>query len=138
RVGGMVYAFDFSLWKRIGDQAVSDVLRKCAEYPSGFSVTTSRKREPFKRDHRVAAPVVEPVISRNHSPGFVTGCSRTRSLLVASCRKSYELICCQNQLTTKSRLGWFYGSGQQTVATLMFGGQGLFRTDCVDCRPGLR
>ena len=72
-VGGVVQAFVLALGKQVRDQPVADVMRKGAQNPARFGEPPGGERESFQADHRVAAPVGEPVVAGDHGAHFVAG-----------------------------------------------------------------
>ena len=62
-VGRVVEALGLAVGEEVGDQAVADVVGERAEDVAGLVVPAGREGQPFEADHRVAAPVGEPVVA---------------------------------------------------------------------------
>ena len=73
RVGGVIQALVLAFREHVGNQAVANVVGERAQNIAGFDVAAGRQRQPFQTDHRVAAPIGEPVISGNDGANFVAG-----------------------------------------------------------------
>ena len=92
RVGGVVEALLVSFGKQVGDQAVAEVVRERAQDVAAFVDAPGGQREPLQADHRVAAPVGEPVVAGNHGAGFVAGGMCARFVFDAPGRRDHKLI----------------------------------------------
>ena len=66
--------------------------------PRASAGPAGTQRETLEADHRVAAPVGEPVIAGNHAARFPAGRSRPRRLGRAGGGFDHELIGSENEL----------------------------------------
>ena len=71
RVGGVIDALVFAVGEIVRDQAVADVLGEGAEDVARFVQPPGAYGQPFEADHRVAAPIREPMIAGDDGTDFV-------------------------------------------------------------------
>src|SRR5437762_11751635 len=90
-IGGMVQALILSLWKKIWDQALADVIGKRSQDPSRLGKSLGRERQPLKTDHRVASPVSKPMVTRDHRANLITRGVRPGGILNTTRRSNDEL-----------------------------------------------
>ena len=98
RVGGVIQPFARAVGKHVRDEAVPHVVRERAEDVLGLAVPVRGQRQPFEADHRVAAPVGEPVIAGDHRAHFFARGPGARRFFGASGRRDDELIRREHQL----------------------------------------
>ena len=55
-----------------GDQPVADIIGESAQNVTSFEPTPGRQGQAFEADHRVAAPVGEPMVAGDDCAHFVT------------------------------------------------------------------
>ena len=97
-VGRVIEAFLLALREHVRDQAVADVVGEGSQDVAGFGLAAGRERQPLEADHRVAAPVGEPVIAGDDRADFVAGGVGARRFLGPSGRRDDELIGGQHEL----------------------------------------
>ena len=102
RVGRVVQAVTIPLGKQVRQQAVANRARERAQDPFRFGRAARQQRQPLEADHRVAAPVREPVIARDHGALFVAGGAHARGFRRAADRRHDELVRCQHELGGKA------------------------------------
>src|SRR4029450_12552131 len=66
RIGRVIEAFARAVGKHVRDEAVADVMAERAENVPGFAISARRERQSLEADHGVAAPIGEPVITRDY------------------------------------------------------------------------
>ena len=98
RVGGVVDAGVLALGKEVRDQAVAHVVAERAQDVPGLQMTAGRECEALERDHRVAAPVGEPVVPRDDRAHLVAGGVRACGVGDASRRRDHELVGGEHEL----------------------------------------
>ena len=86
RVGGVVEPLVLALGEQVGDQAVADVVGEGAQDVAGLGVPAGGQRQALEADHRVAAPVGEPVVAGDHRAHLVAGGARAGRVLDAARR----------------------------------------------------
>ena len=87
-----------------GIKAVADVVRRtCAGCSPASAMRPVDERQPFEADHRVAAPVGEPVIAGDHGAHLVAQRRGAGRVLDASGRRDEELIGREDELRTRDR-----------------------------------
>ena len=52
--------------KKIGNQAVFHISRKCQQNRTCLIISPGAQSQPFEADHRVAAPIGKPMVARDH------------------------------------------------------------------------
>ena len=98
RIRGVIQPFARAVREHVRDQPVAHVERECAQDVGRLPDPPGRERQPLEADHRVAAPVGEPVIAGNHRPHVFAGGTRPRRFLGAAGWRDDELIRRQHQL----------------------------------------
>jgi len=137
RVGGVVQPFTRAVRKHVGDETLADVMAEGAQDGSGLAIAARRERQPLQADHRVAAPVGEPVIPRNDRPCLFPGGARPRRFVRAARRRDDELIGRQYQLCRQRIVVCDRGTIDEAHAPLgLRSGRG-FRSECLDDFPRL-
>ena len=86
RVGGVIEALVRAFGEHVRDEAVADVVREHAQDRAGLGVRPGAQRQALERDHRVAAPVREPVVAGDHRPRFVAGGARAHVIFACGRR----------------------------------------------------
>ncbi len=104
RVSRVIEPFVLAFGKHIRNQPALHVLCEGAQNPCGFLIAFRRQRQAFQADHRVAAPIGEPVIARDHAAQFVAGRARARRIFDATRGHDDELIRRQNEFSRDARL----------------------------------
>src|SRR5262245_36156034 len=92
RVGGVVEAFVSAVGEEIGDESVADIMSEGAKDVTGLVVPAGGQGQALQRDHRVAAPVREPVVAGDNSADFVAAGPGPGGVLVATRRRDDELV----------------------------------------------
>ncbi len=82
----MVQAIGSAFRKHVGNQPVADVVCESAQDEPGLGGPTGRQGQALEADHRVAAPVGEPVITGDHRADLLAGRVGPGSILHATCR----------------------------------------------------
>src|SRR4030095_12158635 len=62
RIGSVIETLLLPFRKHIRYQAVANVVAKRSQNVARFCVTSCNERQAFKTDHRVTAPIGEPVV----------------------------------------------------------------------------
>ena len=101
-VGRVIQAVALALRKQVRQQAVANAARERAQDAFRFCGAARQQREPFEADHRVAAPIREPVITGDHRAFFVAASAHARRIGCAADRRDDELIRCQHELGRKT------------------------------------
>src|SRR5215469_13695365 len=123
-VSRVIESFSGSLRKHVGDESVPDILREGSQDVSGLLHTASYERQPFKGDHRVAAPVCEPVIAGKDRALFVAISMRPRRILEAVSRMDDELIGGKYKIRAEGRER-LAGHFDETLTPVAFSGTRL-------------
>src|SRR6185312_6498189 len=113
-VGGVVGGLMAALGEAVGDQPVADVMGERVQDAAGLFVPSGHERQPLEADHRVAAPVGEPVVAGDHRPRL-----RVASAAVvggAAGRDDDELVGGQHQQRADVVAGGRVGGRQQPLA----------------------
>ena len=97
RVGGVIKPFLLAVGKHVRDQAVADVMRERAQDVARFEAAAGRERQAFETDHRVAAPIGEPMIAGDDGAHFIAGGVRARRFLGAAGGRDDKLVRRENQ-----------------------------------------
>ena len=84
--------------EHVRNQAVAHVVPERAQDVARLALAARAERQPFEADHRVAAPVGEPVVAGDDGAHFVAGRAGARRFLDATCRRDDELVGGQHQL----------------------------------------
>ena len=92
RVGGVVEPFLIAFRKEVRYQAVAKMMRERHQDAARLRMPARAQRQAFEADHRVAAPVREPVIAGDDAPRFFARGPRARGVGRASRRFDDELI----------------------------------------------
>src|SRR5262249_45524544 len=101
RVGGVIKTFLLPIREHVWDEPVADVMGECSQNISGLQTTTGDKAETFQRNHGVASPVGEPMITGDDSSHVVTRSMRTGGFLKTTSRRDDELVAGKNELGRK-------------------------------------
>ena len=91
-VGGVIEPLLGAFRKHVRDEAVANVVAERAQDVAGLALASRAERQPFEADHRVAAPVGEPVVAGDDRADLVAHRPRPRGLLDAAGRRDDELI----------------------------------------------
>ena len=97
-VGGVVEALLLALGEHVGDQAVADVVGEGAEDVAGLRGAAGGQGQPFEADHRVAAPVGEPVVAGDDGADLLAGGVGAGGVLDAAGGRDQELVGGQHEL----------------------------------------
>src|SRR4051812_3194426 len=100
-------------------------MRECTQYVARFEVAPADQRQSFKTDHRVAAPVGEPVVARNHGSYFVTGCVRPGGIANPRLWSNDELIRGENEFPRPTFPRFRPGGLNEFASALVFPVNGL-------------
>src|SRR5215469_18371562 len=130
----MIESFSRSLRKHVRDESVPYILRKGSEDISGLLYTAGYERQPFQGDHRVAAPVCEPVIAGKDRAFFVAIGMRPRRILEAVRGVDDELISGKYKIRAEGRER-LAGLFDQTLTPVAFSGKRLRRRQGIDYSP---
>ena len=137
RICRVVQTFTRAVGKHVGDQPVAHVMAERAEDVTSLTIATGRQRQPLEADHRVAAPVGEPVIPGNHRADVLAGGLRARRLLGASCRSDHELIGGEHEFLRQTVVRRT-GNLQQVTTAFDFCLSGMLRRERLDRLPRFR
>ena len=91
--------------------------------------------EPFEADHRVATPIREPMIARDHGAGGDLLGSCALAVFGASNGPDEELIGREDQLGSDGIFRRGSGLLQELRAALLLNGEGVPRRDASNRRP---
>ena len=127
----MIQPFLLAFRKQIRNQSVAHIMGKSPEDVARFDVAAGDEREALEADHRVAAPVGEPVIAGDDSAHLVAGGARPRRLLSPPGRRNDELIRREHELRGDVLTGFRHGLGQQAPAPIALGVERPFRREGV-------
>ena len=72
RIGGVIQAFAIAFRKHVRDQPVAHIMCESTQDPFTFRDAPGCEGQTFERDHRVAAPIGEPVIPGDDGAHLVT------------------------------------------------------------------
>src|SRR5262245_45051148 len=89
----VVQAFVLAFGEHLGYPSIFDVVRESAENIPGFRMASGGQRQPLEADHRVASPIREPVITRDHRANIVACRLRSSGITHARVWCDDELIC---------------------------------------------
>src|SRR5205085_8979053 len=78
RVGGMIKPFFFSIRKHVWDESIANVMREGAQNISSFQTAPGNEGETFQRNHGIASPIGEPMITGDHGSHIMAGGMRAR------------------------------------------------------------
>ncbi len=81
-----------ALREHVGDEAVAHVVGERAEDPLRLLVSSGDQGEALQRDHRVAAPIREPVVPGDHGAHVVADGAGARDVLDAARGRDDELV----------------------------------------------
>src|SRR5690606_27180869 len=116
------------------DQAVTHVTRERVQDGGGLVMAARADRQPLEADHRVAAPVGEPVIARDDRAAAIACAPRVRDVLLASDRNDQEGVGRENQFPGERR-PWGSRTFDERLTALPFGAVGLVDIELRDGRP---
>ena len=123
RIGGVVEAVALALGKEIRDQAIADVMTEGAKDPRRFEMPAGGERQAFEADHRVAAPVGEPMVARDDGAHFIAGGAGSRGVLDPACGGDDELIRGEHQFGRRPGPDTRRSGGDETLPTRQIGGE---------------
>ena len=89
-----------------------------AQNPSSLGETARCERQAFEADHRVAAPIGEPVVAGDNRSNLVSCRGRANLILATSCRLNYELVRRKHKFGADFLLESGHGHLQQCLAPL--------------------
>ena len=115
RVGGVIQALALAVRKHVGDQPVAHVAREGPQDERRFAGAAGSERQPFEADHRVAAPVGEPVIAGDHRARLGAERHGPRRVFGPRGRRDEELIGGQHQLRRTGRTAAGPGACSRTA-----------------------
>ena len=104
-VGGVVEALAGAFREHVGDQAVPHVVGEGAEDVARLLVAARQEGQALEVDHRVAAPVGEPVIAGDDRARLVPGGADQGRVGHAPGRRHHELVGGQDELGGRTRAG---------------------------------
>src|SRR5262249_39790365 len=87
----------FALREHVGKQTIPYVVAERAQDITCFDVTAGSESEAFQTDHRVAAPIREPMISGNYCSHIITRGVSSSSISDTHFGCDQELICSKDQ-----------------------------------------
>ena len=125
----VIHARLLAFGEQVGNQPVAHVLGEGAQDIPGFDVAAGGQRQAFQRDHRVAAPVGEPMVAGDHRADFVARRIRPRRVGNARGGRDDELVGRQHQLGRRTLAGSGHRLVDQPPAALGLGHQGFWRID---------
>ena len=105
---------------------------------AGLAVAARHERQPLEADHRVAAPVGEPVIAGDDGADLLARRTRPRRFVGASGRRDDELVGRKHQLRGEAILVRRCGAIDQTAAPAGLGTSRLLGRERLHHVPGLR
>ena len=138
RVGRVIQPFLRALRKHVRDEAIPDVMPEGAEDVAGLPLAARAQGQPLEADHRVAAPVGEPMITSDDRTDLVAGRPRARSFLAAARRRDDELVGREHHLRRNAAVRHPLRRVQQTFAALVIGFARLVGFERADRLPRFR
>src|SRR5881394_603888 len=96
RVGGMIKPFFFSIRKHVWDEPITNVMGEGAQNISRFQAATGNESESFQRDHGIASPIGEPVITGDDCSHFIARRVSASSFFRATSRRDDKLVASKN------------------------------------------
>jgi hypothetical protein len=102
RIGRVVKPFILPFREHVRDQPFVHVMSKGAQNPACLDRSPGRQSEPFERDHRVPAPIGEPVIAGDHGAHFIALGTRSGPVGNASYRGNHEGVGGEGEFGCKS------------------------------------
>ena len=124
-IGSVVKARGLAFGKHIRDEAIADVLGEAAKDVFGFTDASGSDGEAFERDHRVAAPVREPVITGDHGADLIADAVGLDGVRGAADGRNEELVGGENELGGDPGASLFRSGAQETAAAFGFRGKSL-------------
>src|SRR5207244_9124789 len=101
-VGGMIKPFLFSIRKHVWDEPIANVMGEGAQNISRFQTAPGNEGETFERNHGIASPIGEPVVTGDYRSHFIAGGMRASGFFGATSRGDNELVAGKNELGRKS------------------------------------
>ena len=98
RIDRVIQRLALAFRKQVRQQAVLHIVRERAQDRAGFAIAAGAQRQPFEADHRVAAPVAEPVIAGVDAAQLAAAACASTLLFQPAARQHDELIRCHRQL----------------------------------------
>ncbi len=132
RVGRVVEAVLIAFGEQIGDQPLIEMLRERHEGVARLGGAAGGEREALEADHRVAAPVGEPVIPRNDAARILAGGFCPRGVGRARGRLDHELIGGEHEFGSQALRIRIAGGDEQARAAVELGLPRLIRRQGVD------
>src|SRR6476660_9270191 len=134
-ISRVVQPLILSFRKHVWDQAILNVVGKCAQDVSSFDLTARNQGQPFQTDHCVSSPIGEPVVARDHSANLIAGrlCSGFVSDTCTRCDD--ELVCGKDQLRRPTGLYFTQGNFNELSSPNELSLQGFFRLQCENLFP---
>ena len=80
-----------------------NVLPKTAKDKFRLAIAPSGKREALERDHRIAAPIGEPVVAGDDGANFLTDGLCANCICDATHRHYQELVCREDEFSGECR-----------------------------------
>src|SRR3954464_11980404 len=87
----VVQALLLALREHVRDESIANVMGEGAKDPARLPIPAGRECQAFETDHRVAAPVGEPVITGDHASDLVAGGACAGGVLDAADRLDQKL-----------------------------------------------
>ena len=97
-VRGVIQPLIAAVGEHVRNEAVAYVLRERAQDETRLAVPSRRERQPLETDHRVTAPIGEPVIAGDDGAQVVPDRGRAHRIVQAPDRFDHELIGREHQL----------------------------------------
>ncbi len=118
RIRRVVEAHPLSFGEEIRNQSIFHIIGKGSEDGSGFLMAPGTECETFQADHRIAAPIREPMVPRDNRARFISGGTRQRLLLQSRARGDNKLIGRHGQPTFDVFIRFASPLGQQFIQAL--------------------
>ncbi len=119
RIGRVIEPLVLPFGEHVGQQSVADVAGEGADQVARFGTAAGHEGQPFEADHRVAAPIGEPVVAGDHAADLVAGGMCLRGVGYAARRADQELIGRQHEFCR--RPASCFGTGLVQQARAPFG-----------------
>ncbi len=126
RVRRVIQPFLLAFREHVRDEPITNVVGEGTKDVPGFEMPAGGERQPLEADHRVAAPVGEPVIAGDDRPHLVAGGTGPCRFLEAPGGGDDELVGGEHEFRSGPASHGRICQGKQPSPPLTFGLQGLF------------